>query len=411
MARFLLVLSSVLCLNFFSAACAALDDHLQPVLDRGLQKHGAKGVSAAIVFPDGSTWTGTSGVSHDTVAMHPEMLFAIGSVTKNVVAALVLRLVEEDILSLEDSLSQWLPAYPHVDGAITIRQMLKHTSGLYMYWENDDIWAELKKDRTKVWSPEEVLSYIKEPYFAPGEGWRYSNTNYLLLAMIIEKVVGEPLAEVMHRFFWAPMAISSAFLSTGESLPENMAHVYGDNFQFGKSERDITFLPRASHESIGFGSSGLFMTSSDLALWCHKLFEGQVLSEPSMTEMLDFVEFRPVSNMRAYGLGVQLFKRELSSGKDAIGHGGGNIGSTTYMVHLPEQHLSVVVMINAFPNKAADVITKGLVRKILRHQGEVGPLPYVPFMPYGFIALCSVICAIGVNYSLYRRRRSANERL
>ena len=204
MARFLLIFVSVIGLNsFHCTAQAQLDEQLQSVLDKGLLKHGAKGVSAAIVFADGSRWTGTSGISHDTVAMHPDMLFAIGSVTKNVVAALVLRLVEEDMLSLEDSLSQWLPAYPHVDGSITIRQMLNHTSGLYMYWENDDIWEELKRDRTKVWSPEEVLSYIKEPYFAPGEGWRYSNTNYLLLAMIVEKVVGEPLAEMMHRFFKA----------------------------------------------------------------------------------------------------------------------------------------------------------------------------------------------------------------
>lgn len=408
MARFLLILLSVLCLHpFHSIAHAELDKQLQSVLEKGLRKHGARGVSAAIVFPDGSAWTNTSGVSHDTVAMQPDMLFAIGSVTKNIMAALVLRLAEESELSLDDSLAQWLPAFQHVDPSITIRQLLNHTSGLYMYWENDDIWEDLKKDRTRVWTPNDVLSYIKEPYFAPGGGWRYSNTNYLLLAMVIEEATGKRLSEVMHQFFWEPMAISSAFLSTGNGLPENMAHVYGDNFQSGAVESDITYLPRASHESIGFGSSGLFMTSKDLALWCHRLFEGQVLRESSMAEMLSFVNFRPVSNMRAYGLGVQLFKRDLSSGKDAIGHAGGNIGSTTYMVYLPEYHFSVVVMVNAFPNESADAITRGLVRKVLRNQGEVGPLPYVPFMPYGFVGLCSILCWCGVSYYLYRRRKAA----
>jgi D-alanyl-D-alanine carboxypeptidase len=163
----------------------SLEDQMQKVLDRGLDRYDVRGVSAAVIFPDGKIWTGVSGISHDTVTIKPDMLFAIGSITKNVVAALTLKLNEEGILSLEDPLSKWLPSYPNVDDRITIRQLLNHTSGLYMFWDNQQIWDELKRDRTKVWSHEEVLSYLKDPCFAPGKGWRYSNTNYLLLAMII----------------------------------------------------------------------------------------------------------------------------------------------------------------------------------------------------------------------------------
>jgi D-alanyl-D-alanine carboxypeptidase len=106
------------------------------------------------------------------VEMTPEMAFAVGSITKNMVAALVLQLVEEGRLSLEDPLSRWLPSYPHVDGAITVRQLLNHTSGLYMFLDNQAIWDDLIRDRTRVFTPEEVLGYIREPYFAPGEGHR-----------------------------------------------------------------------------------------------------------------------------------------------------------------------------------------------------------------------------------------------
>ena len=98
------------------------------------------------MFADGSVWAEISGISHETIAMHPDMVFAIGSVTKNVVAALVLRLTEANVLSLDGSLAQWLPVFPHVDPSITIRQMLNHTSGLYMYWENDETWEALKTD-------------------------------------------------------------------------------------------------------------------------------------------------------------------------------------------------------------------------------------------------------------------------
>ena len=118
------------------------EDRLQSVLDREIRASDTKGVSAAVLFPGETIWTGTSGISHDTVAISPDMLFAIGSITKNMVAALTLKLVEAHLLSLDDPLSKWLPAYPHVDSTITIRQLLNHTSGLYMFWENQQIWSE-----------------------------------------------------------------------------------------------------------------------------------------------------------------------------------------------------------------------------------------------------------------------------
>jgi D-alanyl-D-alanine carboxypeptidase len=99
------------------------------------------------------------------------MLFAIGSVTKNFVATLVLSLAEEGVLSLDDPVSKWLPTYDHIDGNITIRQLLNHTSGVYNYFENQKIWDDLIADRTKYFTPEEVLEYLKEPYFEAGEGW------------------------------------------------------------------------------------------------------------------------------------------------------------------------------------------------------------------------------------------------
>ena len=257
------------------------------------------------------------------------MLFGIGSITKNFVASLALKLVENGTLSLEDKLPKWLPAYPHIDSNIIIRQLLNHTSGIYMFWNNDDLWDALKEDRTRIWKPEEVLEYIKEPHFLPGESWGYSNTNYLLMAMIIEQATASTLSSEFKEHLWDPLNLQNYYLWLEDSIPENQAHVFGDNFQFGSSETDLTFLPRASHESITYGSSGIVTTAVDLAKWCHALFEGNVLSEESMNEMLRFVEISPQSNMKGYGLGVQLFTREISSGERAIGHGGGNIGSAT----------------------------------------------------------------------------------
>ena len=398
---------SFICLLSTSSACwakFAIENRMQKVLDKGISKYNVRGASAAVIFPDEKIWTGVSGVSHDTVTIKPDMLFAIGSITKNVVATLTLKLVEENILSLEDPLSKWLPSYTHVDSMITIRQLLNHTSGLYMFWDNQQIWDDLKKDRTKSWSPEDVLSYIKEPYFAAGNGWRYSNTNYLLLAMIIERATDSNLSTEFRKRFWHPLGIDDAYLSQQEKIPDNQAHVYGDNFNFGESEIDLTFLPRASHESITFGSAGLFTTAEDLARWCHALFEGKILQPQSMDEMLQFVKFKPVANMRAYGLGVQVYTKSFAHGKEAIGHGGGNIGTTTYMVYLPDYHVSLVVMINAFPNKASDVITKGLIRIILKDQRALGLFPYFNFFPTGLMLICFSISIIMITISVFRIR-------
>lgn len=370
----------------------SIEEQMQDVLDKSIAKYDVHGVSAAVIYADGRKWNGVSGISHAAVPIEPGMLFAIGSITKNFVAALVLDLVEEGVLSLEDPLNMWLPNYPHIDGEITIRQLLNHTSGLYMFWDNQEIWDELKRDRERYWTPEEVLEYIQEPEFPAGEGWRYSNTNYLLLAMIINKATEGNLSTALRERIFQPLGLSDFYLSQEETIPANQAHVYSDNFEGGTPIRDVTFEPRTSHESITYGSSGIFTTSENLARWSQALFSGEIIEEDSLHEMLTFETFRPVSNMRAYGLGVQEFKRNITSGERGIGHAGGNIGTSTYMVYLPEQQVSVVVMINAFPNEGTEVITRGLIRVVLKDLKAYGILNIIRANLYNSII---VILAIG----------------
>jgi D-alanyl-D-alanine carboxypeptidase len=327
------------------------DVRVKETLSEGLKEYDVKGASAAVIMPDGSIHKIVAGFSHDTVAIHPGMLFAIGSITKNIVAALVLQLAEEGVLTLNDPLSRWLQKYPFVDSAITIRQLLNHTSGLYMFWDNQKIWDDLKQYRDSVFSPETVLRYIRDPYFSPGKEYRYSNTNYLLLAMICTRATQSTLSAEFRRRFWAPLKIENAWLSLEEQIPRNLAHVWGDNFENDGSTRDLTFLPRASHESITFGSSSLFMTATDLARWSHALFGGRVLAEASLSEMLKF-------GKGGYGLGVGYFRSALAGGEQAVGHMGGNIGTTTSMVHSRKYGVSVVVMINAYHLKCISKLTE-----------------------------------------------------
>ena len=391
----IITLLSLSCLT----SCSDVDEvplkvKLQQVLDEKISEYDVRGVSAAVIFPNQEIWTGVSGISYDTVSIKPDMLFAIGSITKNVVASLTLKLVEEGMLSLDDPLSDWLPDYPYIDNTITIRQLLNHTSGIYMFWSNQKIWDDLKNDRYKIWTQEEILSYIKKPYFAPGEGYRYSNTNYLLMAMIIEKATGSSLSAEFKKYFWQPLEIENAYLTIEDQIPDNRAHVFGDNYNDDGSVLDLTYLPRASHESITHGSSGLTMTAEDLAHWGNSLFEMEVLNQESMDEMLEFVDIGFGRKKRGYGLGVQLFTKRTAHGEKAIGHTGANIGTSARMIHLPEHHITIVVMINDFNHDCSFAITKSLTKVILKEYNILGLIPYFDFIPFGFLIIVTITALV-----------------
>src|SRR5262249_41957723 len=154
---------------------------------------GFQGCSAAVDLPGQPTWLGTSGSSYAGVPITSDLLFAIGSNTKTFTAALVLQLVDRGLLSLDAPLSSLLPQHTNVNPRITVRQLLDHTSGLFDYMNDDaaQVFAAITADRSRIWTPEEILStFFGPPHFAPGASWRYSNTNFLIAGMIDEAVIG-----------------------------------------------------------------------------------------------------------------------------------------------------------------------------------------------------------------------------
>jgi D-alanyl-D-alanine carboxypeptidase len=359
--KLLLLMSLPIAVASCSRDTRPLDMQIKEVLIDRLGQYDVKGASTSVILPDGSIHRIAAGLSHDTVSMHPDMLFAIGSITKNVVATLIFQLAEEGLLSLEDPLYKWLPSYPKIDSTITIRQLLAHTSGIFMFWGNQKLWDDLIKYRDSVFTPEVVLTYLKDPHFAPGKGFRYSNTNYLLLAMIATRATRSPLSAEFRKRFWQPYGLKDTYLSMEDLIPqERLAHVWGDNFENDGSNRDITYLPRASHESITYGSSGIFTTAGDLARWCKVLFTGKVLKRSSLEQMLDFQH-------EGYGLGVHLISKSITNGEKAFGHGGGNIGSSAYMVYLPGCDVSIVVMINSFHGKCLDRMLEDIIKCVTEH--------------------------------------------
>ena len=146
------------------------------------------------------------------------------------------------------------------------------------------------------------------------------------------------------------------------------------------------------------------MTAEDLAVWCNALFEGKVLQPRSLEEMLEFREVGFGRKRRGIGLGVERFVKRMSSGETAVGHSGANIGTSAYMVHLPDHHISVAVMINSFDHSRSQAITRDLITTVLKENNVIGIIPYFDFIPWGVMMIGGALFTI-VMLALWTRKR------
>lgn len=305
------------------------------------------GISAAVIMPGHRTWAGVSGYSHQSVPITADMLFIIGSILKNFEAALVLKLVEDDMLSLDDPLSKYLPSYPNVDGEITIRQLLNHTSGVFNVFEHPDFpWVRTDVDYSKKWKVEEVFNtFVLDPYGPPGYAQHYSSTNYLLITAIIEEATGSTVPDEIERYFLEPMKLQNTFVSMGEQPPAkySVVHPWVDIDRDGNLDDlygiPLTWIASLSHPVM-------FSTPKDLVHWMNALYhEGTVISSGSLSEMLTY----PEATLRdpegdVYGLGVVDYTDRLRT--KVFGHMGSALGYSAAALYLPDYNVSVAWLIN-----------------------------------------------------------------
>ena len=323
-------------------------EELQATLDAGVREHGGKGFAFAVIMADGTRWVGASGVSHGTTEITPDMPFAAGSITKTWTAATILQLADEGVLDLEDTVADWLPAFPNVDGSITIRQLLNHTSGIYNYTDHPDYWQSVVWDEPgRTWTPGETITAFQlEPYFEPGAGWHYSNSGYALLRTIITEATGSDIATVYRARFFDPLGLEGTVVVPEEELPANTAHGWWDLDGDGAYD-DFSATPFTAFAS-GIGGQ-VFATAEDLAEWTRALYhERSVLSPSSFDQMVDFqpVQMEEEPLLAGYGLGSLRFARELVGGQEVWGHGGDAPGYAAGAFYLPEYGITMGVADN-----------------------------------------------------------------
>jgi len=325
------------------AATPTLDASLQSTLDKYRTKYHIPGLALSVKLP-GETAThdyfsGTTALNGDT-AIAGDSLFQIGGVTKSFTAALVLQLAAEGKLSLDDTVGKWLTQFPDWK-AVTVRQLLNETSGVFDYLAIPDFVSTLSNSSDST--PNNMtlddltgMAYNHKPNmsFKTGKKWEPSNTNYALLGLIVQKATGHAFNdELNQRLLGAKFGLgNTAYFPYPQPVLAHLVHGY-----------EADGVTDVSHFNLSWGgpAAGLISNAHDTALWAQALFSGKVLPSAQMTAMTSLVSMKNGQPMKAgdYSMGVGL---GIEAGADAFaskygvvyGYSGNTLGYRAEMVYL-----------------------------------------------------------------------------
>lgn len=300
-------------------------------------RSGVPGVTATAGDRRG-TWSATTGVG-DLRTGEPRGgsdRYRVGSITKTFVSTVLLQLEAEGRLSLDDTVDRWLPGLVRGHGndgrKVTVRRLLNHTSGIFDYTEDEDfVRTYFLKDgflrhRYDTKSPAELVAIATahRPLFAPGASWSYSNTNYILAGMVIEKVTGHSYATEIDRRIIAPLGLRATSVpGTRTTLPRSSSRAYS---KLAATTTGPTYDVTTLNPSLASSAGGMISDSSDLNRFYTALLRGRLLPPEQLKEMKTTVTAEGIPNAR-YGLG--LIDRTLGCGVHVWGHDGGIHGSTS----------------------------------------------------------------------------------
>jgi D-alanyl-D-alanine carboxypeptidase len=328
----------------------------QRELDALRTDYGFPGATAAFALADGRVGAAATGLAdvERGVPMEPGTRMLAASIGKTFVAAEVLALVEEGRLGLEDTLSKWLGRRPWFHrlpnhGAITLRHLLRHTSGLPDHVHDPAFlraWVGRPR-KAGTLPPDSLIKFVLDaaPLFPPGDGWAYTDTGYVLLGLVAEAASGANLYDEIDRRFLQPLGLEGTSPSDRRELPGLAAGYLTAGNPFGLP-RKTTLAPGvlAWDPGVEWAGGGLVSTSRDLAVWARELYGGRALDGPYLEVLLDAVPTTRGSDSLQYGAAVAI--RENGPLGPVWGHGGDIPGYTSSMRYYPRHDMAVAFQIN-----------------------------------------------------------------
>ena len=303
----IVVMLSVLAAGARSPALARERAPAQSPFQAAIQQLVTDGVPGAIGYArDGGTVTVAASGLADLATKTPIAVgdrVRVGSLTKTFVATVVLQLAAERLLSISDTVSRWLPGLVPGGAGITIRELLQHTSGIYSYTNDPGFLRALISDPTRVWKPKELvrIAVAHPPLFPPGTAFAYSNTDYVLLGMIIQAATGHPVGQQLQARIFTPLGLRDTYLPyANPHLRTPYAHGYllGQPGATGPADATV-FGP-----SWAGAAGGIVSTAADLARFYTALLSGKLLPAAQLQQMMTTIPI-PMGQGVGYGLGVE----------------------------------------------------------------------------------------------------------
>jgi D-alanyl-D-alanine carboxypeptidase len=267
--------------------------------------------------------------------MSPDLHMRIGSETKTFTATAVLQQVDRGTVGLDDPISRYVAGVPNGDG-ITIRELLEMRSGLTSY-TTVDAWAnQFLAHPRAAWEPMQLLQYgfDQPPLFAPGTDYNYSNSNYVLLGLVVEAVTGQDIGDYIAKNILKRSRMTQTLLPSGPKFPAPHADGITNQTLSGRVATTTHWNP-----SWAWSAGAMISTLADLHRWARIVATGQLLSPATQAQRTQFIPIPGVPSA-AYGLG-------LVDIDGWIGHNGSLPGYESVTVHLPSRHLTMVVLINS----------------------------------------------------------------
>jgi D-alanyl-D-alanine carboxypeptidase len=282
--------------------------------------------------------------------MTPNDRMPAGSTGKTFAAAMALQLVKDGKLNLDDKVEKYFgkePWFARVSNAkdITVRQLMNHTSGLVRYEFKKEFTDFLTANPYKVWTPEDRLAYLFDAPapFEAGKGWEYSDTNYIVLGMIIEKITGKKFYDEARKRYIKPLKLADTIAQEGPVMKGVVQGYAGANNPFGGKDAMIENGKFIVNPQLEWTGGGWASTGHDLARWAKALYEGKAIDPAMAALMVDGVPAKLGPNVK-YGLGAII--RPTQAGGVTYGHSGFFPGYVTDMMYFPDQKIAIAVQVN-----------------------------------------------------------------
>ncbi|GAB2530202.1 serine hydrolase domain-containing protein [Nocardia heshunensis] len=335
---------------------------LRPIIEKLMKDNVIPGAVVVVKSPKDGNWTATfgTGTIGKDVPITVDDHFRFGSNTKTMTVTVLMQLAQEGKLALDDPIAKYWPGVPNGD-RITLAELAEMRSGLFSYTFDEPFNASLDNDPQRVWTPQQLLdiAFSHPVNFAPGAQFEYSNTNTILLGLVIEKVTGKPVADSFKQRIFDPLGLTHTSFpaATDNSIPDPhpQGYAFGTNistlktFALPPDQQAAalagTLLPSdqtTSSPSWTWTAGSMISTVDDMTTYVQAMVDGKLLDPQMQKTRIDSIQPIDPANpaMAGYGLGIVRFGAHL------LGHDGQMPGFMTFMGTDPDSGLTIVVATN-----------------------------------------------------------------